>query len=288
MRIDNRIILIAIVAITLITLLIVLFTSGTVRIGAGIILACFFPGYTLISSLFPKSSDLSLIERLSLSLGASIIIIALLGLILNYTPWGIQLYPVLISTVSFILITAALGYYRQQLISIEQRFCITIKSSYIKQPGTKRIERVLSILIAISIFTAISCLIYTIAKPKVGERFTEFYILNSKHVADDYPIRISNGTSVNITLGIINHEQITSSYRVTVKIDDISIEEIDLGQLAPEGKYEKEIQIIPKKMGNNQRLEFILYKNGSTQPYFKDQLHLNIDVIGLWRSVCTI
>ena len=40
--------------------------------------------------------------------------VPLIGLILNYTPWGIELYPVLASISLFIVVTSAVGWYRQQ------------------------------------------------------------------------------------------------------------------------------------------------------------------------------
>jgi uncharacterized membrane protein len=46
----------------------------------------FFPGYTLISALFPRKDSLSGVERLALSFGLSIAVVPLIGLILNYMP----------------------------------------------------------------------------------------------------------------------------------------------------------------------------------------------------------
>lgn len=61
-------------------------------------LVLFLPGYALIAALFPAKSNLDGIERTALSFGLSIAIVPLMGLGLNYTPWGIRLLPILIST----------------------------------------------------------------------------------------------------------------------------------------------------------------------------------------------
>jgi uncharacterized membrane protein len=53
----------------------------------------FFPGYVFITALFPEKKELDNLERLALSLGLSIAIVPLIGLLLNYTPWGIRLIP---------------------------------------------------------------------------------------------------------------------------------------------------------------------------------------------------
>ena len=44
-----------------------------------------------------------------------------------------------------------------------------------------------------------------------------------------------------------------------------------------EGEWEEEIGFIPKIAGENQRVEFLLYKNGETEPCF-DPIHLWVDV----------
>ena len=67
-----------------------------VRIILGLPLVLFLPGYALIAALFIRKDDLDGIERIALSFGLSIAITPLLGLALNYTPFGIRLMPNLI------------------------------------------------------------------------------------------------------------------------------------------------------------------------------------------------
>src|SRR5660397_178940 len=69
----------------------------------GIPFILFMPGYTLIAALFPGKDDLDSIERIALSFGLSIAIVPLIGLGLNFTPFGIRLIPILFSISVFIL-----------------------------------------------------------------------------------------------------------------------------------------------------------------------------------------
>ena len=165
MSIDNRRILIAILFITLVALPVVVFTEGAFRIILGILLVIFFPGYTLLSSIFPKQNDLSGVERVALSFGLSLAIVPLTGLVLNYTPWGIELYPVILSIIIFILITVSIGYYRQQRLSAEERFQIELKLDFINWSGSQKLTRVLSICLLIAILAAIGSLGFAIAVP---------------------------------------------------------------------------------------------------------------------------
>ena len=97
-----------------------------IRIILGLPLVLFLPGYSLIATLFPRKDDLDGIERIALSFGLSITITPLLGLALNYTPFGIRLSPVLI-VLSVFTISFALGAYaRRSMITDEDRFSVAI------------------------------------------------------------------------------------------------------------------------------------------------------------------
>ena len=56
----------------------------------GSVFTLFIPGYVTVEALYPKERELSQLERLALSIGLSIVVVPILALILNYTPWGIR------------------------------------------------------------------------------------------------------------------------------------------------------------------------------------------------------
>jgi uncharacterized membrane protein len=100
------------------------FNETPVRIILGLPLVLFLPGYSLIAILFPRKDDLDGIERIALSFGLSIAISPLLGLGLNYTPFGIRLTPILI-VLSVFTISLALGaYVRRSRIREADRFWV--------------------------------------------------------------------------------------------------------------------------------------------------------------------
>ena len=72
-----------------------------VRYVLGGIFILFLPGAMLIAALYPKEGELDGLERLALSIGLSLAIVPLVGLILNYTPWGITLTPIMLSLAFF-------------------------------------------------------------------------------------------------------------------------------------------------------------------------------------------
>ncbi|MEM3739754.1 MAG: DUF1616 domain-containing protein [Candidatus Korarchaeum sp.] len=68
-----------------------------VRYALGSLMVLFLPGYSLVEVLYPSETDLSPIERLALSVGLSLALVPLVGIVLNYTPWGIRLSPIVIT-----------------------------------------------------------------------------------------------------------------------------------------------------------------------------------------------
>lgn len=87
----------------------------------GALYTLFIPGYTLVEALYPGERDLAPLERLALSIGLSLAVIPLIGLFLNYTPWGIRLEPVLASITVFTVATATIALYRKHRVLQESR-----------------------------------------------------------------------------------------------------------------------------------------------------------------------
>jgi hypothetical protein len=89
----------------------VVFTVNTssllyVRYVLGGVFVLFLPGFMLISTLYSRSGELDGLERVALSIGLSLALVPLIGLVLNYTPWGIRLEPIMISLALFAEIMA--------------------------------------------------------------------------------------------------------------------------------------------------------------------------------------
>lgn len=96
-------------------------TSGIalyLRYVLGGLLILFLPRYSLIEFLYAKKKELDKLTRLALLIGLSLAIVPLIGLALNYTPFGIRLISVSISLTVFTIIFLVLalkmkhGYYK--------------------------------------------------------------------------------------------------------------------------------------------------------------------------------
>ncbi len=283
--------------------LIILLPSTSFRVVLGLPFLLFLPGYTLITALYPKKEGIDVIERVALSFGLSIALVALIGLILNYTPWGIMVESVLYSVASFIFITSIIAMLRRTRLHEQERFCLEF---WLKLPrwGGSALNRSLSIILLVSILGMLGALGYVIATPKLGERLTEFYILGPDATAQGYPnefvmdgdkivlIRYDGAETKEVAsdigrgiLGIINREHENAAYLVRVSIDGEQVkvyfdrDELDkIGpiELAHEEKWEHEIGFAPQHIGDNQKVEFVLYKDEAL--YFENPPCLWIDV----------
>ena len=282
-------------------MVIILSPSSLFRVILGLPLVLFFPGYALVMALFPERVGLSAIERIALSFGLSIAVAPLIGLILNYTPWGIKLEPVLYSLATFIFIMSVIATLRRVRIPKQARFSIESDLELPRWHGSV-FDKVLSVLLIVSILGALGMLGYVLASPKVGESFTEFYILGHDGKAQDYPTEfvmadgrvilvrygdseMQEGAIGYITLGIINQERKQATYSVNIMIDgnQVSIysdggevEGIGPITLAYKEEWEHEIGFAPQHIGSDQKVDFILYKDGT--PCFKEPIHLWMDV----------
>ena len=83
----------------------------------GSVFVLFIPGYVTVEALFPKGRELDSIERFALSVGLSLALVPLVGLLLNYTPWGIRLTPIVISLTILTVGLAVTALARQYRIS---------------------------------------------------------------------------------------------------------------------------------------------------------------------------
>ena len=93
----------------------------------GLLLVLFLPGYSLIAALFPGRADLDGIERIALRFqGLGIAVVPLLGLALNYTPFGIRLVPVLVVLSVFTVSLAVIAGVRRQGLPEGERFVVVV------------------------------------------------------------------------------------------------------------------------------------------------------------------
>jgi uncharacterized membrane protein len=253
-----------------------------VRIPLGLLMVLFVPGYSLIAALFPKIADLDGIERVALSFGLSIAVVPLIGLGLNYTPWGIRLVPVAVSLAIFTISMAAVAHVRRTRLPTKERFTVPFHKAAeslrveILADKKGRLDRALTVLLILSIVFSLAALVYVIVTPKQGEKFTEFYILGPGGKAYDYPTKVMAGNNSTVIVGVVNHEYVQVNYTMKMAFSNYSFLDRDL-TLQHNETWEKPVGYILNRVGDEQKLEFLLYRDDNFTAPYRD-LHLWVNV----------
>jgi len=197
-----------------------------IRVILALPMVLFFPGYSLIAALFPGRGEIDGLERLALSFGLSIAVVPLIGLVLNYTPFGIRLDPVVTSLVIFTLVMAVSAQVRRTGLPPSERFEVpfrdmwaALRAEFFPSESSK-IDRALSAILLIAIVAAVATTVYVVVVPKEGEKFTEFYILGKEGKAADYPTDLRAGQAESIIIGVGNHEYRNVTYFVELHFVD--------------------------------------------------------------------
>ncbi len=284
-----------VILLTLLMVPVALLASGAFRIALAAAFLVFIPGYALAAALFPRKDSLDRLERGTLSLVLSLAVVPLLGIVLNYTPWGIDTVPVVAAVLGFVLLCSRAARVLRRLLPREDRFSPGIRPAIPRLGGTangtieeeaarlvlprlggNRADRVLAGALALAVLVALGTLVAVIALPRNVEQLSEFYLLGPEGMMYNYPREAVAGQPVVVTLAITNRERAATAYTVESTIDGALLSRTDTIRLANDRTWVGRLSFIPAAAGEDRRVEFRLFKEGSAEPYLA--LHLMLDV----------
>ncbi|WP_049910603.1 DUF1616 domain-containing protein [Natrinema gari] len=343
---------VALVIATNIAVLVPVIRETPLRVPIGLAFVLFVPGYAFIAALFPEADEtpasatestppdgrtivddsdpdgwddsipsrpgIDGIERVALSFGLSIAIVPLIGLVLNFTPWGIRLVPIVVSVSVFTLGSTVVAAERRRELPVDERFQVPYREWYIAgrtellEPDT-RADAALNVLLAISVVLAVGSVGYAVMGPADGEQFSAIYLLteddDGELVADDYPTEFIQGESQELIVGIDNHEHKTTEYTVVVLEQDVEVVENETATsdgdtnttvnktvvrdqreldrfsttIAHNESWTHEYTLEPTMTGESQRIVWLLFPDGDVpaEPAMGDTEY----AVHLWVSV---
>ncbi|NUC72785.1 DUF1616 domain-containing protein [Haloterrigena sp. SYSU A558-1] len=309
----------ALVVLTNVAALAPVLRETSLRVPLGLAFVLFVPGYAFIAALFPEAGDdptgdpeadgdsdgdladganrgplpvgpllddrsgIDGIERVALSFGLSIAVTPLIGLVLNFTPWGIRLGPIMLAISVFTVGAAAVAAVRRWELPPDERFRVPYRAWYaagraeLLEPDT-RADAALNVVLVLSLLLAVGSVGYAVAVPPDGEQFSAVYILteddDGELTADNYPTEFTQGESEEIVLGVDNHEHRTVDYtavlveqRVSVADNETTVEEqreLDRFEtrLGHNESWHHQHELEPTMTGENVRLVWLLYPGG--------------------------
>lgn len=207
--------LLCIVLALVLILLVAFLPDSLARKVLGLIFVLFLPGYAATAALFPENDQIDGIERVALSFGLSIAIVPLIGLALNFTPWGIRLDPIMASVSGFIIAASLVGWYRRMRLPADERFVIVVDAK-IDFAGMPLVDKALTVGIVIMLVASVVVLGWAIATPRTGERFTQLAILGPGGMATDYPGNMTVGETGTVILSVESFEHETKGYAIVI------------------------------------------------------------------------
>lgn len=298
----------AVIALTVVTVgavFLPIVSTTPLRIVLGLPFALFLPGYAFIAALFPEAgasqtidsetttdslvprpgNGIDGLERIVLSFGLSIAITPLIGLVLNFTPWGIRLAPVVTAISGFILLVTVIAALRRWELPADERFQVSYRTWLVSgrkelfHPDT-RTDAVLNVVLVCSLLLAVASVGWAVAVPKQGESFTEVYLLTEREngtlVADNYPTEFVQGEGKSLVVGIGNHEHRAMNYTVVVELQRVQfennstrvLEERELRRfqtyVGANKTWREKQTITPTMAGTRLRLIYLLYKGSAS------------------------
>jgi uncharacterized membrane protein len=192
-------------------------TGDPLRIVLGLPFIVFIPGYILVSALFPTKKTergLNIVERVALGIGLSLIIVALIGVGLNYTPIGIQPISSSFFLGLFTICIGAIAIYRWFKTAPDDRFTPFLHVSLKKPEDT--IDKALIVILIVVIIITLATFVYVAITSKPVKTYTEFYLLGPDGRVLDYPKDLNKGENATVSIGITNHEDLTMEYTIEI------------------------------------------------------------------------
>ena len=273
------------VAIALLTPLLMLSSLWLLRVPLGLVLVLFAPGYTFITALFARQATLDGPERLGLGIGLSVALVPFFALLLNWLPWGIRQWPIVLCLSSWVVLCSAIAALRRWRYLAAAEAALPPVVNLRDQLRALSRKQLLGLGLGSVLFIGLAVgTVYILTAPDPTSIMTEFYVLGQAGLAEDYPREAVAGEPLTITMGLVNREQQTHTYRVEAWAVDswLATQREHIGEspaitLAPGASDERALEWTMPWLGADQKVEFLLFRDDQSQPY--RQLHLWMSVV---------
>jgi uncharacterized membrane protein len=268
---DNRIfnepavVLLGYVVLTTITSLA---KQTPLHIGLAIILTMLGSGLSTVTFLFPRPHDLDTVERIALGACLSMTIGGLLGFALARSPWGLRLWPLLITTGLYNVVCYLLTWYRRRNLGSDERI-IRLDGSKLSALWHSKVgilNRIITAALIISVLVAAWLFVRNLSIPAVDPAMTEFYLLGNGGQTDTYPKFGHAGETLSVTYGITNRENVNALYQVKVTIQQNEVGISPMVAIKPSEAISGLVEfIVPDSLSGLTRVDFVLFRDG--KPY---------------------
>lgn len=237
------------------------------------------PGYFWQIALFPRRSSLESWERSALVVGLSASSIPPLAMVLD----GLLHVSLHVETIlAAVTIWTGFGilaaYARRRAVPADHRFHVRFAAARLSV--RLRRDRTGALLIAgLALATGVwaLALLLTYNAQGPGRSFTEFYVLGTESLAQNYPSALRVGSPTLLTTTVINRESHAAQYVVMARIADQVLGQSDPVTVAAGASADLTVTVLPLAKDTDVPLDLDLMRDGQTGVYRR--LRLWVDVL---------
>jgi len=243
--------------------------SSLVRVAIAMGAVLFVPGFLSLAALYPHPTAPMPHERAVLSFGLSLAVVSLVGLGLNFSPWGIRPIP--------FMVALALGDVAASAVAILRRRG-RARMGDVTTPRVAWRSASRLVLPAASLAAAGLGAIVVLAllgSPR-QEQFTEFYLRGPGGSIEDLPGSVRANDEVATRLTVANREGSTQRYRVEPVLGGQRLPSIEIGDLVGEAVWERVLSFPATGTIGRTTLRFDLYRGTESGPYRSLVLRLEV------------
>jgi len=191
--------------------------GNLIRILVSIPMLILFPGYILVSILWPKKEGLAETERIGLSIGLSLVVVAIIGLAINYFPYTLSQVPIVSMLLGFIIAGSILIFILRGKIPDDEMYVMDISASRLLGSDKNLAVNMITILLAIAV---ISITLFYVGDN--SESYTNFYILDDEEMMVNYTSVAFVNESIGFIAVVESHQENTTIYSLNTTLEDMN------------------------------------------------------------------
>jgi uncharacterized membrane protein len=239
--------LLSLLLISAVMMILALISGGSILQVLVIPLVVVLPGFALTPVIFPQRY-LTVAEQLLLNLGLSLTLVVLSGLILDWTPWGLQTLPWAIFLGSITVVAGGISLLRhgwKPLIPLrELDLRINLRAL--------TLFTLAGLIVIAALLVARNAALQTNAPG-----FTQLWLLPGDKAGQD-----------QLRLGLNNQEGAVVTYKLQVKLGSLVVQEWPALSLKPLEQWET-LVTLPPNLHSGDKIEALLYKAGAPDTVYR-------------------
>ena len=272
--------------------------NGPLQVVLAAPLVTFLPGYALVAVLFPARDPgettnvtrhsqptshvrgVSWLERVALSVGATVALVPLLALTMSVLGVPFDTTPIVAALLLVTGVGILTGALRRLQLPDTDRFALPASRWYDELRAATvdadhSADTVLNVVLALLVVASVGALAFGLAAPQSGESFTEAALLSGdggQLVAGNYTTNLTRGEATNLTLTVENQEGNQTNYTAVAVLERVETNngsvtvlersELDRASLTvPDGETQNQtLTANPEMLGEDLRLNVLVYE----------------------------